>query len=278
MPAVRRAARRRVSALGGALLGTGLCDVLAVAGTVDVDAYGVHRESVEDGGGERGVAEIAAPVAQGDVGGHRGGDAPVPSVDDVVERVRGGGLVVALFDLADADVIDDQQVGSRPGFEASWIGAVGEACVQVVEQVDAARVAHGDGLLASAHSEGLEDVALAGAGLAGDHQVFVPAHEVEARELEDEGLVNLRLEVPLERLERLALGQAARVDASSDALLKLVRGLCAEDVIEQICDARAFLSGPGQARVELSKRQCQAEKLEVLFQSCKDGIVGGLRS
>src|SRR5262252_841936 len=44
------------AAAGGALVG----DVLAKARTVDVDPERVHGEPVEDGGGERGVAEVAA--------------------------------------------------------------------------------------------------------------------------------------------------------------------------------------------------------------------------
>lgn len=196
------------------------------------------------------------------------------AVDDVVERVRGRGLVVALLDLPDSDVVDDQQVRTRPRLEAARIGAVGEPCMQVVQQVDTASVAHGDGLLARAHAEGLEDVALAGASHAGDHQIFVPAHEVQAGELEDEGLVDLRLEVPLEGLERLALDQPARVDASSDALLELVRSLRPEDVVKEVRDGRTFLRRPSQARVQLSQRQGQAEKLEVLSQSGEDGVIG----
>ena len=65
--------------------GAGLCDVLSVAGPVDVDANGVHRETVEDRGGEGGIAEKASPVAESDVGGDRGGDLAVTAVDEVVE-------------------------------------------------------------------------------------------------------------------------------------------------------------------------------------------------
>src|SRR5205814_1246701 len=136
----------RRGALGGARLG----DVLPVAGPVDVDANGVHGDAVEDGGGERGVAEVAAPVAERDIGGDGGGNAAVPAVDEVVEGVRGSWLVAALLDLAEADVVDDQQRGARPTLEAARVGVVSEAGVEIVEEVDAARVAHGDALLAGA--------------------------------------------------------------------------------------------------------------------------------
>jgi hypothetical protein len=127
--------------------------------------------------------------------------------------VGGGRFVGALLDLAETDVVDDQEVGAGPALEPARVGAVGEAGVEVVEQVDAAGVAHADALLAGAQPEGLEDVALAGPVGAGDHEVVVPVHEVEPGELEHEVLVEAGLEGPVEGLERLALDEAALVDA-----------------------------------------------------------------
>jgi hypothetical protein len=136
------------------------------------------------------------------------------SVDDVVQRVSGGGFVVALFDLAKSDVVNDQQVRSCPGFESTWVRAVSESGMQVVEQVDAAGVAHADALFAGAQRKGFENVTLARAALAGDHQVVASAYEIEQRELEHEGLVEARLEVPVERFKSFSLDETARVDPS----------------------------------------------------------------
>jgi hypothetical protein len=44
-----------------------LGDVLAPARPGDVDADGVHRKAIEDRGGQGGVAEVAAPVAECDI-------------------------------------------------------------------------------------------------------------------------------------------------------------------------------------------------------------------
>jgi hypothetical protein len=206
--------------------------VLAIARTIDVDADRVHGESVEDRGGEGGVAEEAAPVAEPDVRGDGGGDAGVPAIDEVVESVCSSRFIAALLDLAESDVIDDQKVWARPGLEAAGVGAIGEAGVEIIEEVDATGVAHGEALFAGAKREGLEDVALASAGLAGDDEVVVTADEVEAGELEDKGLVEAGLEVPVERLEGLALDEATGVDTAADAQLELVGGLGAEQVLE----------------------------------------------
>jgi hypothetical protein len=80
----------------------------------------------------------------------------VSAVDEVVEGLRGGGLVGAPLDLAHADVVDDQERWARPALEAAGIGAIGEAGVEIVEEVDAARVAQVDALFARAQAERLE--------------------------------------------------------------------------------------------------------------------------
>jgi len=80
--------------------------VLAVAGAVDVETDGIHGGAVEDGRGQGGIAEVAAPGGELDVGAEGGGGVAVTPVDQVEEGVSGGGLVVALFDLAEADVVD----------------------------------------------------------------------------------------------------------------------------------------------------------------------------
>lgn len=127
----------------------------------------------------------------------------MPAVDQIEEGVRGGGFVLALLDLPETDVVDDQKLGPCPGLEASRVRAVSEASVEVVEQVDASGVAHRELLLAGAATEGLEDVALAGAARAGDDEIVVPAHEIEMRKLGHEGLVERGLEGPIEGLDGL---------------------------------------------------------------------------
>jgi len=153
--------------------------------------------------------------------------------------------------------------------------------MEVVKEVDAARVAQTDALLAGAHAERLEQVALAGAGIAGNHHIVVAADEVESSELDDHGLVELGLEVEVERLECLVLLEAAAVDAPGDALLELVRGLGAEDVLEQRGRARPLAHGPRETVVELVECARQSEELEVSSEPLENevgvwGVVAGL--
>jgi len=248
-------------------------NVLAVARAIDVDPERVHGEPVEDGGGERGVAEVLAPVAELDVGRHRGRGATVPAIDQVVEGVGGGRLVAVFLDLAKAYVVNDQERRARPALEATSVGAIGEAGVKVVEEIDAAGIAHVESLLARAQGEGLEDVTLAGAVVAGDHEVIMPAHEVEACELEHERPIEAGLKVPVECLEGLALDQPAAVDAPSDPLLELVGGLEAQDVLEERGGAGALVGGPREELVELVARAGQPEEFEVPSEPRDDGVV-----
>ncbi len=138
----------------GALAG----QVLAVARPVDVDAQSAHGQAIEDCGGENGIAEVAPPVTEPDVGGQRRRGAAMPTVDEVEEGVRGGGLVVALSDLAQTHVVDDQELRGAPASETSGVGAVGKSGAEVIEQVDAAGIAGGDLALAGAEGEGLQEV------------------------------------------------------------------------------------------------------------------------
>src|SRR5437016_1796712 len=110
----------------------------------------------------------------------------MPLVEQVVEHVRGGGFVVALLDLTEADIIDDEQLGRGPAPQPFVVSVVRDACVEIVDQIDAAGVTDRELLLASAERERLQDVALPGAVLAREDQVLLASYEVEAREFHDE--------------------------------------------------------------------------------------------
>jgi len=119
--------------------------------------------------------------------------------------MRSGGLVVSLPDLTEAHVVDDEQVGPGPGLESQGVGIVGQAGVEIGEQVDAAGVAQGDALDAGAQAEGFEHVALAGARLARDDKVVVTLNKAELGELQDKAFVECGLKVPIEGCEGLLL-------------------------------------------------------------------------
>jgi len=269
---------RSSGGLGGRL-GSGLLalvgEVLAVARAADVEAEGAHGEAVEDGHGEGGVAEVAAPVGERDVGADGGAGAAVPGVDEAEQEVGRGGFVVALADLAEADVVDDEQGRPGPALEAGAVGVVGEAGVEVVDEVDAAGVADGDALLACLDDQGLEDVALARPRVAREDEVFVAADEVEAQELEDGGLVDAGLEREVEGLEGLALPEARALDAALDAVPEARLGLVVEDLAEPFGVAGALCEGAGEVGVEVLGDAVQSEDGEGSPESLDVFVVTG---
>lgn len=175
-----------VGRLGGGIVcglaGADAGEVLAIAGAVDVEADGGHGEVVEDGGGDGGVTEVLALRAEFDVRADRGGPELMPAIDQVPEHVGGGRGVAVGGDLAEADVVEDDEFVASPAAQAGLVGAVGEAGVEVGEEVDEAGVADEAAGDAGAQGDGPEDVALTGAGLAGDDEVLLAGEEAEAGE------------------------------------------------------------------------------------------------
>lgn len=78
------------------------------------NADGEHGKAIEDRHRDGDVAEVPSPVAESDVRGHGSGRLPVPAVDQVEEGMGCRRLVVALLDLTEADVVDDEQLGALP--------------------------------------------------------------------------------------------------------------------------------------------------------------------
>jgi hypothetical protein len=55
--------------------------------------------------------------------------------------VRGGGFIGTLLDLTQAHVVDDQECRACPALETAGVCAVGEAGMEVVDEIDATRIA-----------------------------------------------------------------------------------------------------------------------------------------
>src|SRR5207248_1422040 len=147
--------------------------------------------------------------------------------------------------------------------EALGVGAVGEARVEIIEEIDAAGVAYGELLLAGAQAQGHEDVALAGAALAGEDEVLLATDEAEAGELQDEGLVEGGLEGPVEGAEGLALAEPTCRDAALDAALQLEGGFRREHAQEKGAGCRLVRKREAEVLVEDREGVVQAEEREV---------------
>ena len=201
----------------------------------------------------------------------------VAAIDEVEEEMGGGGLVIGALELAEADVVDDEEARSAPAVEAARVGAVGEAGIEIVDEIDAAGVADSDVGLAGAQGDGLEEVALAGAGLAGDDDVLGAVEEAEGGELLDDGTLELGLKGPVEGFEGLAVAQAALVDASLYAALALAGSGAGEDTLEQGQIGRRLGRSPGQVGIHVGIGEIdQSECPDVFSESGAERVAGGV--
>lgn len=200
------------------------------------------------------------------------------TVEEVEEHVRGRWFVIAAAELAKADIVNDEPLGASPLPEASLVALVGEPGVEVVDEVDAARVADADLALARAQRERLQDVALAGSTLACDEQVVAAVEKRERGEVLDERAIEILLKREVESLERLADAEPAPVDAPLDAALTHVLGGLAEDALEEDERARAVLVRPREVCVDVVIELLQSESFEVVSESLQEsGISARLR-
>src|ERR1700677_980914 len=107
-------------------------------------------------------------------------------------------LLLPALELAQPDIVDDQEHGPAPPLHALLVGAVGKTCVQVIDEVHATGVADGPLVFACLEGESLKDVALASAALAGEEQILVAVYEGEGEEFFDRAAIKLGLEIPIE--------------------------------------------------------------------------------
>lgn len=82
---------------------------------------------VEDRGGEGGVAEEAAPVAEPDIRGDGGEATPVPSIDEVAQGVSSGRLI-ATFGIRDDHEPHEPPIPSAAPTAPGSTVNVGAAC------------------------------------------------------------------------------------------------------------------------------------------------------
>ena len=177
--------------------------------------------------------------------------------------MSGSGLVIALSEVPESNIVDDQKLRARPGSEALRIGAICKPCMEIVEKIDAASVAHGHALLAGTQAEGFEDVTFSSAGFAGNDYVFSAPDEIETSELEDGALVERRLKSPVEGFEGLAFGEAAGRDAALDACLAFRTHLFAQQVLEQLGVTGSLATGPSQQVADMVLQVSESEELKV---------------
>ena len=167
-------------------------------------------------------------------------------IDEIEQHMGGGGLIVGALELAKADVVNDDEVRPTTGLETALIGVVGEARIEVSDEVDAASIADAVFGVAGAQREGLEDVALASAGLSGQDEILGALDKTQGGELFDGSTVQLGLKVPVKRLKRLAGIQATVIDATLDTASSLFGCSVTQDSLKELRVGRPLGGGQGE--------------------------------
>ena len=138
------------------------------------------EQPIEQRGDGRGVAEQLAPVVDGAVRCEQRRRALV-AAHDQLEEVLGGGV----RQLAHAEVVDDQQRHGGEVGEIVLAGAVERGVGDLLEQGVGLAIEDAMALLDGGASDGLREMALAGAGRAEEERVFALGDEAAGGELVD---------------------------------------------------------------------------------------------
>ena len=152
----------------------------AIAVAFHDDLVSVVRESVEGALSEDGVVEERDPLVDGAVGGDEGRGPAVTLDDDLVEVA---GLLSV--EAAEAEVVDDEQVGSEQAAHDALGGVIGSGLVDELEERIATEEEDATSGAAGAVAEGASEERLSDADGSEEEDVFVAFEEGEAEEISD---------------------------------------------------------------------------------------------
>jgi len=173
--------------------------------SVDGDDDGVMDHSVNNSGGNDGIAQIIAEVFEVDVGGNDGRSLAVTAVDDFEEEecIASG----FLFEAIEAYFVDEQDLGSEIGSPFSFEGVVGQTGQEVGEHGGGGSIAAAKALLTADKQEGLCDVAFAGTRASGEDHALLSLHKGERSQFHDLRFIHTGLEREVEVGKEFSLRQ-----------------------------------------------------------------------
>ena len=236
--------------------------VQSPAGALDVDDDGVMDHAIHDGRGDHGIPEVVTQGLEVDVGGQPCGVFPVAGIDDLEEQ--GGVSRGFLLQAIEAKLIDEQDPGAGVLLQLFLQGVICQPGEQVRDHGRGRGIAAPVELLAGQEHQGLGQVALSGAGVAGKDDPLVAIHEGQGGQGEDLVLVHAGLEVEVEVRQEFTFRQFALPDPSLDAAFGDGLDLEGQQAAEGSGQVKIVLVGPGQFPVDdlLQGKQFQAFQLQ----------------
>ena len=190
-----------------------------------------------------------------------GGGAAMTLDEDVVEVA---GLLGG--ELAQPEVVEDEEVGGEPGAQFALEGVVGARLAQGEQELgdlDEADVMAG---AAGAVAEGLGEPALADADRAAEDDVLLGGEPVEGEELADARAVVAHGRVPHELLVADELLEAGGREAAGEAVAVAAIDLVLEQELEELEGRELGLARVGGAIGERGQQAAQAQALEAADQ------------
>jgi hypothetical protein len=235
------------------------CAACAVGISLDFDDNCALDEPIEESHSERAVSQVVSPSVEVNVRDQRGRALLVARSDDLVKQV-GSLRRFQSFDTIKTPFINDQQLRAAVNTETLGQSLVRQGSGQVGDKLGGRAIqdtiAEGTGF----EADGLDQVALSDPRLADDDQVRPAFDELACGYLLYLLPVDrLAIEIPVEGLQGLVLGEVSIVDATRDRAFPPVGSLLSEDRIEKAQGRKGLFLGAKQCRVESLRRDRDAE-------------------
>lgn len=231
--------------------------VAVIAGLDDVAAV---REPIEERGGHLRIPEHAAPLPEGEVGGHDERDAFVELADQVEEQrsaVLGERQVAELIE--DNDVLIEESCGEAAGFPFALLG------IELVDEIDDAEEAGALALGDRMAAEGGSEVRLSGACAADEDDITSGIEVLPGVELADLGLADHRFP-EVEAIEIPRDGEVRQAQLILVGACLAVGDLSREQLSQPMGRGELLLAQGRQALLQRTRHAAQAQRLQLFDQ------------
>jgi hypothetical protein len=230
---------------------------LAHAVTCERDPVGAVDDAIEDGIGERRVADDLIPSLDRQLAGDQDRTGVVAILDDLQE-------VAALLgiELLRSPVVEDEKIDAGKGAQELGVAAIAAGEREGCEQPRHAMIEDGEVLPAGLVTECASEPAFADATWTRDQKIAPLADEVAAGELEEQGAIEAAGSAVIDVLDAGVMAQPCGLGAGLEALLSAQRHL----VLEQQAEPFGMLEAAGLGglfeRLEAFGHAVQAEVVQ----------------
>src|SRR6266508_1636828 len=223
-----------------------------------MDLVSVVQEPVEDGVGERRIADVVVPMIERQLAGEKGGasaDAVVEQFEQIVALVRSDGR--------NGEVVDQHEVDLGDGSEAFTEAAIGVTQAQFLEQSRRTQVQRGQTLATGLVGESASEEGLAATGSAVNDQILSGTDPIAAGEACQLTAIESAARAEVDVLEAGALFEGGHLQQTCESAIITMHDFAIEQQAEALFEAEAggralreLLGERGGHAIELEPVQC----------------------